>query len=372
MLQNKIYQNFFIEILKTFLIILLGLSVIALTVRAVNFLDLIVDSGYPVTTYFKYSFLNLFGIAPKFIPFSFLIALLIFVIKHSEDSEFLILYTSGVKKINLVNLFFFTSVIILIFYLFLSVFLTPYALNKSRQLLIYDNLNSILPTLKTHQFNDSFKGLIFFVEKKIGNEVQNVFLQDKGKYLKNLSSNISSSSTTNIVAKNGIIENKKLILLNGQIISSKKDNTENEIIKFVQLNIDMSDINTKTITTPKLQETSTGALIKCVLDKKYTGLNCEAQKEIIASLNRRIILPFYIPVISLICSLLLIKTEKKIMQKNIIFLTSFSLLIFIELIVRYTGINYISRLIFLLAPFSLLVFLYASLIYKFSNQNKLT
>ena len=43
MLQNKIYQNFLIEIFKTFLMILFGLSVIALTVRAVSFLDLIVE-----------------------------------------------------------------------------------------------------------------------------------------------------------------------------------------------------------------------------------------------------------------------------------------------------------------------------------------
>ena len=71
MLQNKIYQNFLIEILKTFFIVLFGLSVIALTVRAVNFLDLIVDNGYPVKIYFQYSLLNLFGIAPKFIPLSF-------------------------------------------------------------------------------------------------------------------------------------------------------------------------------------------------------------------------------------------------------------------------------------------------------------
>ena len=68
MLQNKIYQNFVIEILKTFLVILFGLSLVALTVRSVSFLDLIVENGYSVSTYFKYSILNLFGIAPKFIP----------------------------------------------------------------------------------------------------------------------------------------------------------------------------------------------------------------------------------------------------------------------------------------------------------------
>ena len=66
MLQNKIYQNFIKEILKTFLLILFGLTIIAWTVRAVNFLDLIVESGYSVSTYFQYSFLNLFGIFSKF------------------------------------------------------------------------------------------------------------------------------------------------------------------------------------------------------------------------------------------------------------------------------------------------------------------
>ena len=71
MFQNKIYQNYFLEIFKTFFIIIFGLCLIALTVRAVNFLDLIVDSGYSLSTYFKYSILNIFGIAPKFFPNAF-------------------------------------------------------------------------------------------------------------------------------------------------------------------------------------------------------------------------------------------------------------------------------------------------------------
>ena len=106
MIRNKIYQNFFIEILKTFLVILFGLSIIALTVRAVSFLDLIVDSGYPVSIYFEYSFLNFFGLAPKFVPFSFLLALTIFIIKHIQDSEFIILWTSGVKNLFSKPIFF--------------------------------------------------------------------------------------------------------------------------------------------------------------------------------------------------------------------------------------------------------------------------
>ena len=106
MLQNKIYQNYITEVLKNFFTILLGLSAIAWTVRAVNFLDLIVDNGYPVLTYFSYSFLNLFGIMTKFFPLAFLLSLTIFILRQIEDKELIILWTSGVKKIQLVNLFF--------------------------------------------------------------------------------------------------------------------------------------------------------------------------------------------------------------------------------------------------------------------------
>ena len=183
MLQNKIYLNFFYDIFKTFLVILFGLSIIALTVRAVNFLDLIVNSGYPVLTYFQYSFLNLFGLAPKFIPLSFFLAISIFITKHLQDNEFIILWTSGIKKIQIVNLFFYISLIISVLYLVFSSLITPYVLNKSRGLLSQDNLNSFLPTIRIQQFSDSFKGFTFIGEKKVNNELQNIFLHDKGDNL---------------------------------------------------------------------------------------------------------------------------------------------------------------------------------------------
>ena len=156
MLQNKIYHNYLIEICRTFLIILFGLSMIALTVRAVNFLDLIVDSGYDVIIYFKYSILNLFGIAPKFIPLSFLLSLVIFILKHKQDSEFVILWTSGVKKIYLVNLFFITSAIVLALYLIFTTFVTPLALNKSRLILSSENFGSFVPTVRTKIFTTQY------------------------------------------------------------------------------------------------------------------------------------------------------------------------------------------------------------------------
>ena len=372
MLQNKIYQNFFIEIFKTFLLILFGLSLIALTARAVNFLDLIVDNGYPVGIYFKYSFLNIFGIAPKFIPLSFLLSLTLFILRHKQDSEFIILWTSGVKKIYIVNLFFFTSIFILVFYLIFSTFLTPLALNKSRQLLSNDNLNSFLPTIKTQQFSDSFKGFTFIVEKKRNNEIKNIFLHDKGNNLRNLSSNIKDTNETTVVAENGIIENQKMFLFNGQIISVKK-NFDNEVIKFEQLNIDLSGLSTTTIKKPKIQETSTFKLLSCLtnnnkIDKKYC--NEEFKKEILPTLNRRMIIPFYIPAIALICALLLIKS-RKFYQNNIsVFIYGFVLLLFTEIAVRYTGLNRIILLAFLTSPFLLCSIFYFYLVLIFTKENK--
>ena len=369
MLQNKIYYNFTIEILKIFLTILFGLSMIALTVRAVNFLDLIVDSGYSVVTYFQYSLLNLMGISIKFIPLAFLISLSIFIFKHLEDNEFIILWTSGVKKISVVKVFILISSFIVFIYLTFSIFLTPLSLNKSRDLLNVNNFNSFLPTVKTQQFSDSFKGFTFFVEKKIDNQVRNIFIHDTGNNLKNLSSNVTDSSDNTILANRGLIKDKKLLLLNGQIVTSKKNN-KTEVINFQELVINLDNLNTTTIKLPKIQETSTLMLLQCFINKNNNLKFCNSdfKKEIISTLNRRIIIPFYIPIISLICALSLIKTKKFYLNKYSNFFYCFILLVFTELAVRYTGMYNFMLYIFLILPFFLFLFLYFFLIKKFSGE----
>ena len=374
MLQNKIYQNFIKEILKTFFVILFGLSIIAWTVRAVNYLDLIVENGYSINIYFQYSLLNLFSVWTKLIPISFLISLIIFIIKQHQENEFLILWTSGVKKLKIVNLFFITSIFILIFYLFFSVFLTPLALNKSRLLLSQSGMNSFLPTIRIQQFSDSFKGFTFLVEEKKNNEIKNIFIFDKSNVLKSLTTDRSNDATTTIVAKEGIVEDKKMILFNGQIITTQKQNLENNIIKFEQLNIDLKNLNTGTIKLPKFQERSTLDLFNCLMNNSnLRTMLCKknSKNEIKTVLNRRFILPFYIPLISLLCSLLLIKSGNKsyIFNKYSIFLISFLVLLYAELIIRYTGISKTVGLLFIFSPFVLIPIIYFLLANKLSTDS---
>tara|TARA_A100001011_G_scaffold379154_1_gene444820 strand:- start:1222 stop:2112 length:891 start_codon:yes stop_codon:yes gene_type:complete len=290
-----------------------------------------------------------------------------------QENEFVILWTSGVKKIKLVNLFFVISVVILFFYLIFSTFITPSALNLSRNLLSKNNFSSFSPTIRVQQFSDSFKGFTFLVEEKINNEIKNVFIYDSANTLKNLNTTPESKKSTTIVAEKGLVEEKRMILFNGQIITSEKEKLKNSIIKFEQLNLDLKDLQTDTIKDPKLQETPTLDLVKCMFkENKKKILNCEehTKKEIITILNRRIVLPLYIPIISLLCSFLLIKNDSKknyFSNKFSIFFISFLILLYAELIIRYTGIYKIISILFFISPLILIPIIYTLLNFKLSK-----
>ncbi|MDB9705791.1 LptF/LptG family permease [Pelagibacteraceae bacterium] len=374
MLTNKIYQNFTKEILKTFLVILFGLSIIAWTVRAVNFLDLIVENGYSIVTYFQYSFLNLVAILTKLIPLSFLLSLMIFLVKQIQDNEFIILWTSGVKKLKIVNLLFFVSIFVLFFYIIFSAFVTPYALNKSRNLLNKEGFNSFLPTIRVQQFSDSFIGFTFIVEEKFENEVKNVFMYDKSNALKNLTSNQSETTATTVIAKEGIIKDRKMFLFDGSIITTNQNNGENDIVKFEQINIDLKNLKTGTIKQFKFQETSSINLVNCIINPSAIIINCNenVNSEIITVLNRRFFLPFYMPVIALICSFLLIKAQSKknyFLNKYSIFVLGFLVLIYSELIIRFTGISKVIGTLFVISPFILIPIIYLLLILKLNRES---
>ena len=372
MLQNKIYQNYIIEILKSFFVILFSFSVIAWTVKAVNYLDLIVESGYSIFTYLSYSLLGLTGVLTKFIPLSFLVAIVFFITRQIEEKEFTILWSAGVKKIHMVNLLLLSSTIILIFYLIFSTLITPYTLNQSRKLLSDKNEISIFPILKENQFIDAYKGVTLIVSKKIKNEVQNIFIYDNSNNFKSLQSNNAKNESLNIIAQKGIAEKDQLILLNGQLITTLSDNTNSKIVNFDQMNLNLGSIENNIIKKPKIQETSTMQLISCFTNKFDKNIFCneKSKKEVIPTLNRRIVLPIYIPIISLISCLLLANTKKNnlMLNKITIFLLSFFTLLFAELFIRYTGVNFLLNYLFIFFPFLLLPVMYLILIQKFKKE----
>ncbi len=378
MVKNRIYNYITLELIKSFILILFSLSLIAWTVRAVNFLDLIVDSGYSTSTYFIYSLLNLTNIMTKFIPLSFLLALLLTIIKLERQNELLVLWTSGVAKYKITNLFFFTSILVLIVYLIFSSIITPTALNKSRHLVKQSGVDTVINLLKPNTFSDTFKGLTFYIGEKDNNIIKNIFIKDDSNNLNNLLPEKTSAKNKTVIAEKGIINKNKIILEKGVIQSYEKDNTV-RIIQFNKTLLNFNNLDNRVIKDVKIQETSTLKILSCLRNHYYNQVsdvyvkNCPKDNIaiVVETFSRRILMPLYIPLISILISFILIYTKNKktkIINRYIFFLFSFLLLILSELLVRYSGISNIGFYAYSLIPFITLPILYIILINRFKKE----
>ena len=365
MLKNKIYKYFSREILKNFITILVIFTAVAWTVRAVNFLDLMIDDGFAASIYFKYSLLNITNIAMRFVSLSFLLALIISILKFERQQEFLILWTVGLNKIKIVNIFFLIAFLITLLQVLMSFFLNPFLLNKSRHLLKTTETRQINNLLKSNEFTDSFKGVTFYIAKKtINNELNNIFIKDTSGSLKTIVNEVGDSDVSTIFAKTGYILNKKLVLFDGFIQTlNKKKIIKNIFFKKTELNID--NFSTRTITQPKIQETSSQELLRCLYgknnSKNLSNCSLQSKKEVTAALSRRLGTPLYLPLISVIASFLLIyKKENKYnyLKKYIIFIISFIVLIFSEIFLKFTGFAIQNAYIYFLTPIILFMATY--------------
>ncbi len=373
MLTNKIQKYILKDIIKNFLTILLTFTAIAWTVRAVNFLDLIIEDGFNPYVYLKYSILNLSAILTRFTPLSFLIGLLLTIIKLEKQQEFLILWTTGLNKIKIANTFILISVLITLIQILMTFYLNPFLLSKSRILLKTQEDKEISSVLRSNNFNDSFKGITFYIEKKNeNNELINIFVQDDNGALNLALDEVKSSKNTIIVAKKGIIKNNKLLLFEGNI-QTKNNNNELKNFFFEKTELNIKNFNTRTITDIKVQETNSLQLINCIFDIQKTNLqNCSAdKKEAIEHMSRRVIKPLYITLIALLSSFLLIyKKEKKtaFVKKYFIFFTTFIILILSEILLKFSGLSKLNFFIYLLIPIILFSTIYILLVITFNKE----
>jgi len=381
-MKKTIYNYFFHEIIRYFVIVIFATTAIIWTVQAVNFLDLVTDDGHAFMVYILYSSLTIPKIITKLIPFSFLIALLLTILKLEKDNELIILWMSGLNKIHIVNLIFRISILVMFIHLLMSAVINPKILNFSRTILKDSELQFASSLLKEREFNDSVKGLTVFVDKKKRNNTyENIFMRDDGQVLTQISDGPST-----IFAKAGYVtENKEnLVLLNGNIQKTKNDGTVT-IIKFEKTAINITGLSTRSTIEPKIQETSTIDILKCVQEKNLYLNNCidyvtekniESKKQLLKEnkieINKRFGTPFFIPLISLIsCFLLSSRRDKKYSNivKYLCFLIGFMFLIGAEIMVRYSGVSWNHTAVYYLVPIGFLPLIYFFLIKSFKYEN---
>ena len=125
-----------------------------------------------------------------------------------------------------------------------------------------------------------------------------------------------------------------------------------------------------------MQETSTIKILLCMKNKDINIHNCNIDKKSLMDnkieINKRFCMPFYIPLIALICSFLLTsRKDKKIYnyKKYIYFFIGFIILAFAEILVRYSGISWTHSIIYYSLPIAASPLLYFTLIRTFKYEN---
>ena len=368
-MKKIIFKKLSNEILIFFIISSLTLTLIVWVIQAVNYLDIVTEDGHSFGVYFNYTALSLPKIFSQLLPFIFFLSVFYIINVYEEKNQLLVYWTHGVSKKEFIDKIIQFSFTFLIIQLLLTIIVVPHTNNKSRSFIRASTLDFFPNLIKPKKFIDTVENLTIFIDSKDENGFyKNIILKDI--------TNINNVQT--IIAQTGkIVSNdyKKILLLNnGQIIqtNSKKEITT---FNFEETQFDLSKYSTKTTTFPKIQEQDTTKLLLCTkylldnLDVKLEmkNLTCEKSflRNLIQELFKRMYLPFYIILMALAPSLLVLRSKNTPYYstfKTIVFIFGVVFLVIPEILLNFTGSSYSSNLLFLLFP----IFSYIA-IYQYIN-----
>ncbi len=374
-MKKIIFKKLSNEILIFFLISSLALTLIVWVIQAVNYLDIVTEDGHSFGVYFKYTILSLPKIFSQLLPFTFFLSIFYIINLYEEKNQLLVYWTHGVTKKEFIDNIIKFSLIFLIMQLLLTLIIAPYTNNKSRSFIRASTLDFFPNLIKPKKFIDTVENLTIFIDSKNSKgDYENIILKDK--------TNINNIQT--IIAQTGKIvsvnDQKVLLLNNGQIIQT---NAKKEIttFNFKETQFDLSKYSTKTTTYPKIQELETEKIILCTKslledsreELLFDDLQCKKGflDSLIQELFKRIYLPFYMMLIALTSSLLVLKSKNTPHYstfKTVVFLIGMLFLIIPEILVSITGNNYLNNLLFILFPiFSFIaIYQYINLKIKFN------
>ena len=373
-MKKLIFRNIFKDITYFFLLSSLSLTLIVWVIQSVNFLDFVTEDGHGLGLYATYSLLNLPKIFSRLTIFLFFISTFYILYKYEDNNEISILWIHGVKKIEFINNFIKFSILFVLMQLLFTYIIVPTTQEKARSLFKNSDIDYLPSILKSKFFNDTIEDVTIFVgEKDINGNLKNIFLKDN----KNYNDNDDKLNTSQIIlSKSGqlIKKNRKyyLILNDGNIINldSKKTN----IIKFNKSEFNLSKYTSKTTTYPKIQETSSSLLFKCInfLVLKNTNnfekiFNCDEQNidGVIKELYKRLGVPLYIFLIGLVTSCLILRTKNNNnfnLFQFFVFIFGFSIIVLSEISVQFINMSFLNNFLIVLLPILFGIFFYILLI----------
>jgi len=376
-MKKIIFRKLLSDWIVFFLITLFISSVIIWIVQAINYFDMII-SGRDYWIYIYYSLLNFPKILTKIIPFILFFSLFYILVRNEEKNELSIFWYHGVKKINVINFFFKISLLLFLIQIFLSAYIVPYSLNAARLLLKNSNINYFESFIKSKKFNDTLKDLTLYSE-----------YQDPNGDLHNLYIKKDSDNEFQITyAKKGIFkiidDVPVLVLINGETISKNDNQITN--FSFSKSNMILKNYQINETTYPKTQQISSKNLLMCINKiyelnffkknrENFNQENCSEQNKIniLTEFYKRLIMPLYIPILSIVPFILIIfsKVNSNYFKiKVFTFLIGLSFIIFSETTTKLISENIAKNIQITIIPFFLLIIIYSIFFLKFRDLFK--
>ena len=363
-MKKIIFRKLLVDCLIFFFLALFGVSTIIWVFQAVNFLDIMIEDGRNYNVYLNYTLLNFPKIISRIIPFALFFGFCYTFIKYETNNELIIFWNHGVNKINIVNFFFLVSIFIMVIQILLLSTIVPKTQQIAKSKLRSSNVDYFEGLIKPKKFNDTIKDLTIFAEEKdINDELKNIYIKK----------NNATNGFQITFAKRGIFElkgNKKiLVLYDGQTLTQKNDKVTN--FDFSQSDFGLSNMDSHLVTAEKIQEQTTLTLVNCmnsILEiKKIEFNNCKEPRSIYKELFKRLISPFYLPLLILISLLLILTTKennKYNKNKYLIFFTGLVIIILSESSLGFITNNLMKNFLIVIIPIILFLIIYIIFIYK--------
>ena len=378
-MKKILFRKLLYDYIVFLFIALLSTTVVIWVFQAVNYLDIMIEDGRDYLVYINFSLLNFPKILSKIFPFILFFSIFYVTIKYELNNELMIFWNFGIHKIQIINFIFKVSILLTLIQIILTSIVVPKSQDMARSFLRSSSVNFFDNFIKPQRFNDTIKGVTIYSDKK----------DNKGN-LKNLylKKELDNNNFQITYAKKGSFKEfgntTILVLYEGATITSK--NREITNISFSKSDFSLSNLETNTTTYKKIQEISSFNLLFCIknfykLDNVKFQIetknieNCSKRdiQNLIKEFYKRFIIPFYIPVLSLI-PFLLITTSKENSKYNKLrintFLIGFFVIIFSETTIRFISNITIQNFILIAIPLNLLLFFYLFLFYKFKTNIK--
>ena len=374
-MKKMLFRKLLKDYLIFFLIALFSASIVIWVFQAVNYLDIMIEDGRDYSVYISYSLLNFPKILSKLFPFVLFFSLFHIISKYENNNELIIFWTFGITKIKLINFIFKFSIILMLIQIALSSLIIPKSQDIARSFLRTSKVNFYGNFIKPQRFNDTIKDVTIYSEKKdIMGNLYNLYLKKE----------IDPDNFQITFAKKGEFKEYNnipvLVLYDGATITRKDNDITN--FSFSKSDFPLSNFETNTTTYKKTQELNSVNLIKCVnylyTVEKQTNTNIEnCSKKNLNNINReiykRFIIPFYIPLLTLIPFMLILSSKENINYQKIkvvTFLLGLFFIIFSETTIKIISTTILNNFVISLIPIFSIIIIY-SIYFKKTNYNLL-